>query len=266
MDLSGVWSYDTSEVIADPGAGKLRTVGTPATRAVISTTRQDASDAGAELRALVAFSTLLFQQKSDATIAVEYVLTSDALDHGSWVEFAVEKQAASAGTTGEPTKNTDLLLIGTLPEVSDAGIEFLPDDLPPEDAAEYVSTARMILEAALYPNTLPPDPLPAPLEIALAAVAYDVWQLDVASEANGGRRIVSESRGAYSYRLESPTGADVFTLSDKVLGLIEPWLPSGAGGVYQLDVGRSLTVWPEDWWQRDLDNPLKAEDAEELAK
>lgn len=134
------------------------------------------------------------------------------------------------------------------------GTEFLPDDLPPEDAEEIVALARLVLEAALYPNVLPPDPLPAPLELALAIVANRIWKLSE-TEGAGALPVISESIGSYSYRLATPGGAEAtLILSDAILGLIEPWLPVGAGGAYELHTGRTPLGWPLDWWQRDLDN------------
>jgi hypothetical protein len=112
-DLTGVWGYHTSEVIADPGAGFLRTgPGAPFVTAAISATRKDGSDASAQL-ALLAGARLLMQLVSDATKAAEYELSSDAIMHGTWAELGLMLQAQAPGTT-PPNKNADILLTGNM--------------------------------------------------------------------------------------------------------------------------------------------------------
>lgn len=135
------------------------------------------------------------------------------------------------------------------------GSEFLPDSLPPEEVDELVALARLVLNAALFPNELPADPLPAPLELALALVANRIWKL-AETEGKGALPVISESLGSYSYRLATPDSPDSL-LGDRVLDLIRPWMPSGGQGVYELHVGGARpTSWPVDWWQRDYDNWL----------
>ena len=135
------------------------------------------------------------------------------------------------------------------------GSEFLPDELPPEQVADLVGLARLTLNAALWPCTLPADPLPPPLELALAIVTNRIY---VAGDGGGSPQVVSESIGAYSYRLAAPDTVDQAALvGGSVADLIRPW--KCQPGVYDLSL-RGGSVWPSDWWQRDLDNPLKAWD------
>jgi hypothetical protein len=139
------------------------------------------------------------------------------------------------------------------------GTEFLPDELPPEQSAELVALARLVLNAALYPATLPADPLPAPLELALAIVTRRLYNLAPGSSTG---QVVSESIGSYSYSLASPESLDTAALIEgPVSGLIAPW--RGQTGVYEIDLKTSVSKlgWPIDWWQRDLDNVVAAIDA-----
>jgi hypothetical protein len=135
------------------------------------------------------------------------------------------------------------------------GSEFLPDDLPQETVDELTGLARLALNAALYPCTLPADPLPAPLELALAIVTKRIYE---ASPAGGGAspQLVSESIGAYSYRLASPETLDIAALvGGTVDNLIHPW--KCQHGVYDVLTVGTAPQWPVDWWQRNY--PLGVE-------
>lgn len=109
-DVSGVWRYDTSEVIAAPASGYVRSGPVPVTRLAVSAHNSGGADVHADLLLLGNGSELLIQQVTDATLAVRYALTAAAIDHTSWVEYEVVQVATTA--TGPPNKNTDLLVNG----------------------------------------------------------------------------------------------------------------------------------------------------------
>lgn len=109
-DLSGVWRYDTSEVIAAPAPGYIRTGPAPVSRLAISAQTRGGADVLADLLRIGNGAELLAQEVSDATLAVRYGVTAAPTDHVTWVEYQVVPLAATA--TGPPTKNTDILVNG----------------------------------------------------------------------------------------------------------------------------------------------------------
>lgn len=132
-----------------------------------------------------------------------------------------------------------------------------PDDLialipglSPEDAERYCSLATLAVQAAIWPNELPPAPLPPPLYATVLTVAARL----AGSAAPGVGQVVSESIGSYSYHLANPPTLDAaLGLTDSELDALEPWMARKT--LFQLDVaGSSPYGWPVDWWQRDYDN------------
>src|SRR4029450_4594184 len=88
-DLSGVWRYDTSTVIAAPASGYLRSGPAPVSQLAIAGHTWGGADGGAELLALTSGAQLLCQEVSDATMASKFMLAAAPIDHVSWVEYAV---------------------------------------------------------------------------------------------------------------------------------------------------------------------------------
>lgn len=210
---------------------------------------------------------LYVQDYDDHTRYVRVLATGPAEDKGTYAEIPVAWVASGSALAEQKVSLYAVSPFEAAPPPVpgvDEGTEFLPDDVPPEQAAELVALARLILNAALYPNELPASPLPAPLEVALALVTRRLY--DLATEG-GTRPVVSESLGAYSYRLADPASPEsVFILSGPVLKLIGPWMPAGKGGVYELHTGRPWPLgWPADWWQRDYDNWLALADLEAVS-
>jgi hypothetical protein len=109
-DLSGVWRYDSSEVIAAPAAGYLRSGPAPVAQLAVAAHTWGGVDAHADLMRLGNGSTLLFQEVANATLATKVALTAVPVDHTTWVEYAVVPVTTSA--TGPPRKNEDLLVNG----------------------------------------------------------------------------------------------------------------------------------------------------------
>jgi len=109
-DLSGVWRYDTSTVIAAPASGYLRTGPAPVSQLAISATTKGGADAHGDLLALTSGAQLLFQEVSDATLASKFQVTAAPVDHTTWVELAVTPVTTTA--TGPPRPNQDLLVNG----------------------------------------------------------------------------------------------------------------------------------------------------------
>lgn len=82
------WDYDTSVVMADPGAGKVRTSSalTDVSFSTLSSGGTDVSRIFARVRASDIF---LFQQSDNADNWGRYKLTSAPKDNGSWWLFSV---------------------------------------------------------------------------------------------------------------------------------------------------------------------------------
>src|SRR5262245_20706319 len=110
-DLSGVWRYDSSTVIAAPASGYLRTGPSPVGQMAISATTKGNANVHADLVALTSGSTLLLQEGNAATAAAKLQLTPAVVDHGSWVELAVAAVAYTPAA-GPPHQNQDLLVTG----------------------------------------------------------------------------------------------------------------------------------------------------------
>jgi hypothetical protein len=131
------------------------------------------------------------------------------------------------------------------PVIDPADVQLILPSISPEDAATAASLATLALQGALYPDPLP-DPLPPPMYQAGLSAAVRIGR---AGDPSG--EVVSESLGAYSYRVATATPTDAaMMLTDDELALIEPWT---AAKVYDVLTVPSLGTWPEDWWQRDLD-------------
>lgn len=139
------------------------------------------------------------------------------------------------------------------PAIDPADVIALVPGTSPEDAYRYASLATLAVTAAVYPTVLP-VPLPAPAYAVTLAVAGRF-----ARSGGPGAPVVSESIGAYTYRLATPVAADeAFGLTDAELAALSPW---GPRKVYDVSVAGGRAGWPVDWWQRDLDDELAAADA-----
>ena len=138
------------------------------------------------------------------------------------------------------------------PVIDPADVQAVVPSLTPDEAQLYASLATLALQAAFWPNPIPPEPQPAPIEAAGLSIAV---RLATAGEAAGGDAagpVVSESIGGYTYRLATPAALDqAMQLSDAEYKLLRPWL--GQGTAYDIGVGYGPPAWPADWWQRDLD-------------
>src|SRR5215831_9192199 len=88
-DLAGVWRYDTTQVIAAPASGYLRTNPSPVTQMAISATTKGGLNVHPDLVALTNGATLLVQEESAATNAAKYQLTAAVVDNTSWVQLAL---------------------------------------------------------------------------------------------------------------------------------------------------------------------------------
>jgi hypothetical protein len=156
---------------------------------------------------------------------------SDELEHDA-------TRAAAAGPRTLPP-----------PLIDPDDLEALLPWLTPEDAVLYASLATLALEAALWPTPVP-EPLPPPVQAAGLAIGVRLARAGESSSSSSGP-VVSESIGAYTYRLASPASLEAaFALTEAERKLLHPWLPSG---VYELDLVAGAYPWPADWWQRNLD-------------
>jgi hypothetical protein len=137
------------------------------------------------------------------------------------------------------------------PLVDPSDVERLVPGISPDEAELYASLATLALQAAAWPRELP-EPLPLPVQLVGLSVAV---RLARAGEAGGGvgLPVVSESIGAYTYRLAEPDTLDAaLALSEAELELLRPWL--GHERVYDVSIAPWRRFgWPPDWWQRDLD-------------
>lgn len=136
----------------------------------------------------------------------------------------------------------------------------LPDDLNPNEVDEILAEAKVVLAAVLYPCPVPPEPYPAPIDVALNIIGSRLY---VFGKAGEGQALVSESLGSYTYRLADPLDAQAAALVPAaVYELVEPW--ACRKRVYDVGTYPTSTPPPFDYWQRDLDNELAARDALEL--
>jgi hypothetical protein len=139
------------------------------------------------------------------------------------------------------------------PVIDPADVMALVPGTTIEEATAAASLATLALQAAVWPNPLP-DPLPPPMYQAGLSCAARIAR---AGDPSG--QVVSESLGAYSYRVASATAPDVaLYLTEAELDLLRPWL--GSPGVYDIDVTGSAAPWSYEWFQRNLDNVLAAAD------
>jgi len=130
------------------------------------------------------------------------------------------------------------------------------------DAQRAVVLATLAVEAAIWPNELPDPPLPAPLQAVLLTIATRI----AGSTVPGSSQVVSESIGAYSYRLAGPPSLDdALALSELERRALAPWMPAGKRSAYQLDTSYPMPAFPIDWWQRDYDNLVALADAQAVA-
>src|SRR5262245_42147679 len=137
------------------------------------------------------------------------------------------------------------------PALDPCDVAALMPDVDSEDVERGVVLATLAVQAAIWPNELPPPPLPAPL----AAVLLSISARLATSPTPGTPQVVSESLGSYSWRAANPPTLDAaLALSDGELDALAPWMPAAKRGAYELTTLPAGPVWPVDWWQRDLDN------------
>lgn len=128
----------------------------------------------------------------------------------------------------------------------------------PEQALTCAQLATVAIESALWPATVP-DPVPPPITAAALSIGTRLALAGAGGAEPTAGRVISESLGAYSYRLAQPPGIDAgWVLTDAERELLEPWL--GTGGVYELHTGAGADALPWWWFQHDLDNQLAAYD------
>jgi hypothetical protein len=142
--------------------------------------------------------------------------------------------------------------------IDPADVQAVVPGITMEEATQAASLATLALQAAVWPNSLP-DPLPPPMyQAGLSCAAR------IARSGDPSGQVVSESLGAYSYRVAGTVPSDVaLYLTEAELELLQPWL--GQQGVYDIDVsGAGAAPWSYEWFQRNLDNVLAALDAGEL--
>jgi hypothetical protein len=126
-----------------------------------------------------------------------------------------------------------------------------------EQATLAAQLATVAVEAALYPNPIP-SPTPEPVYAVLLRSSV---RFGLAIQQGTALPVVGESLGSYSYRLAQPASLTGLGLTEEELDLLGPWAP-GRATAFELVLGGS-TVWPLDWWQANVDNPLKAADQDE---
>jgi hypothetical protein len=135
------------------------------------------------------------------------------------------------------------------PIIPPADVLVVLPDLSSEEADRAARMATLAVQTYLYPCPVP-DPLPVPVYQAAMILATRA-----ASVPTGvGGQIVGESIGSYSYRLAAPlSGADALVVGDQVAQLLEPWACKKTA--YDVSVNPwACSGWPDDWWQRDIDN------------
>jgi hypothetical protein len=138
------------------------------------------------------------------------------------------------------------------PVIDPADVQALIPGTSLEDATRCAQLATLALQAALYPNPIP-DPLPPPVQLVGLTVAGRLVLAD-----STGAPVVSESIGAYSYRLSIPDPASVgLWLTTYELLALGPWM--ARSGLVDLDTSPwGRCDWPADWWQRNLDELQEA--------
>jgi hypothetical protein len=110
----------------------------------------------------------------------------------------------------------------------------------------------LIVETVLWPASVP-DPVPPPITMAAFSIGCRLAVAGAGGEQAAGERVISESLGAYSYRLANVATIDgAFALTDYERRLLGPWLTTGKA--YELDTGGAIAM-PWWWFQYDLDRP-----------
>lgn len=121
----------------------------------------------------------------------------------------------------------------------------------PEQALFCGQLATLVITSATWPNTIP-DPAPLPITMAALSIGCRLAMAGAGGDEATSGRVVSESLGAYSYRLANTPGVDTgWSLTSAERELLEPWL--SASKVYELDTGATRLVLPWWWFQHDLD-------------
>lgn len=130
------------------------------------------------------------------------------------------------------------------------------------DRAEFLADlVTRVVAAYLWPNTIPADPVPAPMALVglRMAIRFNRAALDTSGE------VVSESIGTYTYRLARALALDgALELTDWERRELSPWAPAGRRRVYDVDtcgfVGAPATFplfatsSPAAGFERDLDD------------
>lgn len=125
--------------------------------------------------------------------------------------------------------------------------------LYPDADPARVAALIPIVTKAIDAQVCTPIGDPAPDAVRLAAAFLT---LDALTATTGGD-VISETIAGYSYRLSTPKQlTNALILRPGASGaaeLLEPWL---CGGAYQTSIWpgkKRRPLWPDDWWQRDLD-------------
>jgi hypothetical protein len=137
------------------------------------------------------------------------------------------------------------------PLIDPADVAAILPSLSEEDAALYASLATLALQALCWPNDVPSPP-PPPVQTVGLAIATRLAVAGESAAEGGGGAVVSESIGAYTYRLANPGTFDsALALSEGEKQLLRPWL--GQASAYDVWTAPEFFLWPPDWWQRDYD-------------
>jgi hypothetical protein len=187
-DLVGAWRYDTSEVIAAPASGYLRSGPAPISQLAIAAETWGGADVHSQLLALTTGATLLAQEIADATMASKFRLTAAPVDHLTWVELAVTPIATTA--TGPPRKNEDLLVTGFAAAAHAPYVEVLELQrvlAKPNPTQAELDAMTRVLEAAAQDidwdlgydadNPAPSPPPPIVVDVNLDR-AVELWRLN----------------------------------------------------------------------------------------
>ena len=191
-DLSGVWRYDSSEVIAAPAPGYLRSGPAPVTQLAVASQSSGGADAHTDLLRLNSGATMLMQEVSDATLAAKFQLTASAVDHTTWVEYLVV--VVTTTSVGAPRKNQDLLVNGVVaathgPYTTIAELQRVLQK-PAPTAAEQTAMQRTIDNAAreidwdlAYNPADNPSPSPGSADYPVLAEvnlarAVELWNIE----------------------------------------------------------------------------------------
>lgn len=133
----------------------------------------------------------------------------------------------------------------------------LAPELDLSGANRLLRIAARAIRAYIWPLELP-DPVPPPLEQLVLKLALRVGR----ATPNTSGAVVSESLGAYTYRLDRPLAMDAgLEIPDDLRKELAPWAPRGRQGVYDVDTSGSRTfpfaglgIVGAGAFERDLDN------------